>query len=439
MKTYKKKIKKNYTLKNLIKPKLTFEKINNYNILFIKNKSKIISVQSLIFNGFIHESKKNIGINHLLEHVLINSYKQCKKFNCYEYWNKIGAIGNASTNNNILNYYISGLLNNTDKMINYIIDITVNPKFNNKLINKEKEAVHNELLIHIDNPNNSLDNEISKKFFTFDGLKYMKDSNLQIQNLKKFDYKYLIKYYQQNYNNNNTIFIISGNYNKQHITKLLKSLLPLNSIFKSIINYKKINCFTNEKKILHIKNPTLKSTKILYYFPTPFHTSSDKLITLIIACLILQILLLEKLRVDCNLIYNIKFKTITNTCGTVVKTFINTKNENLLSVLKIYNNVINKYKKENISKTYIDAVKKKILIEFYSKKYNAIDYANIYGIQYIYKHFLDTKILSPEELKNNIIKKNANDIRTIINETFNFNKCMMAYSNNQSDININQV
>ena len=29
--------------------------------------------------GFIHENKNTLGINHLLEHVLVNSYKNCNK------------------------------------------------------------------------------------------------------------------------------------------------------------------------------------------------------------------------------------------------------------------------------------------------------------------------------------------------------------------------
>ena len=105
-----------------------------------------------------------LGINHLLEHVLMNAYKKCKNFNCYKYFNKIGIIKNASTNNNIIKYYTIGLSKNIDIMLDFIVNITVNPTFNNKLINREKAAVYNEALIYLDNPTTALYNIISKHF-----------------------------------------------------------------------------------------------------------------------------------------------------------------------------------------------------------------------------------------------------------------------------------
>ena len=38
--------------------------INNYKVVFIKNNSKLVSIHSYILNGFIHETKNNLGINH---------------------------------------------------------------------------------------------------------------------------------------------------------------------------------------------------------------------------------------------------------------------------------------------------------------------------------------------------------------------------------------
>ena len=114
----------------------------------------------------------------------MNAYKKCKNFNCYKYFNEIGIIKNASTDNNIIKYYTLGLSKNIDIMLDFIINITVNPTFNNKLINREKEAVYNELLIYLDNPRTALYNIISKHFYTKTGLKYIYDYKQQIENLK---------------------------------------------------------------------------------------------------------------------------------------------------------------------------------------------------------------------------------------------------------------
>lgn len=423
-----KKITHKISNKQNIKPEL--RKINKYNVLFIKDNTKIITVQSFILNGFINETKENIGISHLLEHVLSNSYKKCKQYNCYEYLNKIGSNSNASTDNNIINYYATSLIKDTDKILKYIINITINPIFDKKLIEKEKEAVHNELLIALDNPRNAVYNKMNKHFFTVDGLKYMDDNQHSINNLKKFNYDGLMKYYKQHYNYKNIIFVVSGNYDNKYITDIFKQNLPHNTLYSSNINYNKMNCFTNKSGIYHIKNLALESTQILLYFPTNLLINSEKINTLFITCYILKDLLFEQLRTHKNLIYHLKLNMNISICGTIVELFVNTKNENVYKVLNGIFNMLNKYKKININNHIIDAAKKRYLVNFYNKKYNVEKYAELYGEQYIYKQRLNTAILSNEELKNSIINNDTNDIKSITNEVFDFNKCMIVYSNN---------
>jgi len=70
---------------------------------------------------------------------------------------------------------------------------------------------------------------------------------------------------------------------------------------------------------------------------------------------------------------------------------------------------------------------------------NSTQLANKYGPQYIYNHFLNTKIQSNEEYKDCIMKVTANEIRNIINEVFDFEKCMLVYSNNENNNNITEI
>ena len=130
----------------------------------------------------------------------------------------------------------------------------------------------------------------------------------------------------------------------------------------------------------------------------------NKLIILKLAVKILQSLLLEELRVKKELIYSIILNIETTICGSVVNIFVNTKNNNYNKVINECRNIINKYKKENINKEYLEAAKNKYLIKFFNTKFNTNDYAEYYGIQYIYKENLNTKILSPEQYKKSNIK-----------------------------------
>lgn len=410
-----------------VKPVLL--RIHNYNVLFIKNKYKSVTVQSNILCGFINETKDNIGVNHLLEHVLSNAYKKCVDFDCYSYLNRAGLLSNASTDNNIIQYYATGLAKDIAKMAEYIVSITINPVFSEALISKEKKAVINELLIHLDDSDTQLYNKMYKEFFTIAGLQHMEDDKLMIDVIKKFDHKYLMRYYRDNYNNDNTVFVVSGDFDLAHTATLFKQLLPTHHINKPRFRYKKVDCYTNKSGIFHIRDDALASTKILFCFPTYFYINTHRHICLTITAAILRELLFEHLRVKKNLVYNIIMDTVNNSCGTIQELFVNTKNHNTAKVITETILILNKYKDEDIDKEVIDAEKQRFLIKLYDTNYNSTELANYYGPQYMYKHFLNTKVISPQEQQDGINKITAKEIRATINEVFRFNKCMIVYSN----------
>ncbi len=441
MKSKKKKTKPKFrkTLK-IYKPQL--HTINNYKVVVIKNNSHLVSIHSYILNGFIHETKENLGINHLLEHTLVNSYKKCKKFNCYEYLNKLGLDFNATVTNNIINYYVNGLNRDTDKMLEYIINITLAPEFNNKVINREKYAVYNELLQHIDDSKYEIKNMMNRLFYTYYGLQNSNNARQQISNLEKFTAKYFREYYKNNYTHKNILFVVSGNFDKSKIIKQLKYLLvkkDLQDTEHNIIPISKIlsnfkHCFKLQSITKFLKNEKLEGSQIYICFPTNLNYNSDQLIQLTLANDILKYYLYQLLRVEKKLIYSIEISTQVTICGISISIFINTKNENVLSILKLLKSTINHYKVDKISNRLIEPFKKKFLVKYHSANYTSKNLADIYGIQYIYQFFLNTQILYPDEIKNKYLKTTSRDIQKAIKQNYNFNKVTCVYSNSTRSV-----
>ena len=96
-------------------------KINDFQIVLNKNrKSKTTMVEAYISNGFIHENRDNAGITHLLEHIITESWKKCGTKGCTNYWKKKGVLTNASTGQTNTQYYMHGLSEYTDEMVDYI-------------------------------------------------------------------------------------------------------------------------------------------------------------------------------------------------------------------------------------------------------------------------------------------------------------------------------
>lgn len=408
--------------------------INNYRVVFIKSNSRLLSIQSYVFNGFINETQEDVGINHLLEHVLANAYKKCNKFNCFEYLTQLGIEYNATTSDNILNYYTYGLEKDSDKMLDYITNITINPFFNEKLVNREKQAVNNEVLAWIDKARYKIHNRVCKLVYSIDGLKYSGDAEQQIKNLKKFNNKILKDYYVKNYNSNNTLFVVSGNCNKNEIIKKLKSKLPICEK-KATFGYNNINCFTNIKTTEFLKNSKLKSTQIYLCFPTKIKFNSKNLIILNFTKNLLNYYFFQILRVKNKLVYSTEITLDINVCGTTIDIFINTKNENVLKVLKLLKYIINYYKKHLIDNKDLEPFKKKFIVNYYDTNYTAKKLANIYGKQYIYQHFLGTKILHPENIKNIYTNIKNKDIQKSICKNYDFDKLVCVYSNNDKPVN----
>ena len=117
------------TIKNIILKKdgvfPTLHNIHGYNVILIDMpSSELIYIQSYVNVGSLFETKKNCGISHLLEHVLVNSWDQCAKHPCLEVLTEKGIQCNAHTGITTTNYHTTSTKESLGEMIDYIATIT---------------------------------------------------------------------------------------------------------------------------------------------------------------------------------------------------------------------------------------------------------------------------------------------------------------------------
>ena len=189
--------------------------INGYKVVLVPVKSNIIYVQSFISSGYITENKKNSGISHLLEHILMDSWIKCKD-NCAQYWGNKGIITNGSTSNTTINYYGKGLYQHRKEILEYIVGVTTEAKIRPQRISIEKKAVKEELVREMNDPDWKINFELNKFYYNHNGLENVQNVPLQIENLKHFGKKELENYCNKIYTPTNTLFVIAQ----------LKSILP---------------------------------------------------------------------------------------------------------------------------------------------------------------------------------------------------------------------
>lgn len=404
--------------------------INGFQILLLQSNINNIIVKSYIDTGYIHETLDNLGINHLIEHVLVNSNSQCKN-DCITEMNKKGIIMNASTGLNMINYFTMGINSDLNKMINFIVETTLDiNNINDNIIEKEKKAVLNELLTNSNNSTVPLLNNLFKNSYKYPGLKNFFNYKQQIDNLKVLNKEKLKEFYQKYYNN--IIFVVSGNFNKNNVLNIFKNLLKNRKLEKfSPVSNSISNCFTMEKSAYYIKNNNMKNTTIMICFPSIIENTISNNMLLDITIKYIKNKCMDTLRAKENLIYGINIEPTMNYCGTSILVTINVSNEKAKETLDKFINII----KECFSKIdleFLDGIRKNHT--FSINRNNTDEKIAYYENMYINKLFnkCEDKLYEIEEYSNKYLNIQDTDIRKLIPTLFNLDKMVLVYSSSVS-------
>lgn len=343
------------------KSSILLKNIHGYRILFVPGTKNTLHIQSVIHSGFIDETKSTAGINHLLEHILVNAWKPCKE-ECITYWDNHGEYINANTNSTNMNYFIKGLATEPEKMVEYIATITTNPWITLRVTKREKNAVLEELNSSSGEPMFKLSDTFKKHFFKEEGLQYEDDWKQQVHNLKNLDLSDIKHYFDQQFNIDNILFIVYGDYSVSKISSVfLQHLRPRS---RPLLNY--ANCFTNLNQFLFTPFDK-ESATILLGFPC---------ITIVDQCDlmedILHTLLFHDLRTIHHLIYDIGCNFVTNRCNTYLRIKYNIQSSHVKESLQLVFNCINKYSVSPPPKDVVYGCKKRV--EYNILKNDLVDY-----------------------------------------------------------------
>ena len=372
----------------------TIHKINGYTIIFIPNKTTV-HINMCIQSGSMNETKHNAGIHHLVEHILTESWKPCGKQTCNSYWDKKGVSMNANTHLSYMNFYVNGLVEDFDEMMEYMTDIITKPFLTKSTLDIEKHAVLNELLILSNNPENKLLDAFHKEFFC-DSV-YSHDYDLQIKNLKYMTMKKIRDFYDTL--NKEIVFVIAG---------------PKMPKFKGAHRFKEnVSCFTYSNKIIYVPYKQ-KSTILIIGLPV-FVKSTNKLQ----ACLqILHMILFQKLRVEMKMIYGISIKLeVLPAPHIIIKTTVETKHTPI--VYKTIIDTFHKYKKEPFPQDYIDGMNKKNKLN-----YNNINFNSTFMANYILSEYLRGEIIPLDKKMKDIEKMKQKDF---MNAMVVLDGCLVTY------------
>lgn len=399
-----------------IKPEMVI--INGYKIYLFKSINNTFYIKANVKNGYITETKKNCGINHLLEHILTNSWKKCVNNKCSSYWKQRSVHYNAETNDVNMSYFLFGLKEYNYEMIDYIIQIMTDPIMNSLMIDNEKNAVLNELLIYNNDNNYELNKRFYEEFFCIEGLKYTENYKQQIKNLSTFGLQELKNMFKTYYNNSNISFSLIGKYNKKEVLNCFKKHLKVNEGYKYTIPK---NIFTFNNTIMHVYSKNTNNYIIKIAFPV---TQLIDSVYLNETLKILKIIMFERLRTSLKLIYSIDISCPEYIQYIVIDVEVDKENvKQLLHELII---ILDFYKKNNISKELFESILLNNKLYYYKKHNNNDD---IYTMNHYMKQYNNEnkKIYTLKETYNKVNNITPEIIKTISKTIFDFDKMFIMY------------
>ncbi|XWV26590.1 Zn-dependent peptidase [Tupanvirus soda lake] len=230
---------------------------NGMHIILVPTKNtNIVTIGFFIKAGSRNETDENSGIAHFLEHMMFKGTENRNAEQLFNELDMLGAVYNAATTSQHTYYYVYGNSDDIKHLLDIMLDIYINAKFDTNEINKERKVIIEEMRMREDSPLVKLYSAMHKKIFAGTSLSRNIIGNIDtITNLKKKD---LMGFRSSLYKPENTVFVITGNFNPQAVFNITNNLLgQLENSQESAITY------FNEKPII-LKNMETQKEPYIY-------------------------------------------------------------------------------------------------------------------------------------------------------------------------------
>ncbi len=210
---------------------MKLHKFNGIHLLLdLNQKSKLSYI--IIYSKVGSRFEEKSGITHFLEHCLFKGSKKYRYFEINEFFELYGSSIDASTNKESLIIYTSVLNEKLLKALDIIFDIILNPTFED--YEKEKNVIIQEYKEILDNYEERSYYYLNKAIFKNHPLS--REILGTPSNIRKFNKDDLIKRKNEVFSKENVIFLISGNFKEDEILKFVKDNFYLE--FKYEVNLK---------------------------------------------------------------------------------------------------------------------------------------------------------------------------------------------------------
>jgi predicted Zn-dependent peptidase len=210
--------------------------MNNYKKTTLRNglriitvpvrNTKTVTVLVLVGTGSKYETKEINGLSHFLEHMFFKgTKKRPNTLKLIEPLDKIGGKYNAFTGQEYTGYWAKVNAARLDTALDFVSDIYLNSKIEEKEINLEKGTILQEINMYLDTPMSYVTDLWTDLLYGVQPAGWRVLGREEV--IKKLKQKDFLKYLKEHYSSQNTIVAIAGQINHNSAIDKVKKYFKL--------------------------------------------------------------------------------------------------------------------------------------------------------------------------------------------------------------------
>jgi len=195
---------------------------NGLRIITIPMKNtRAVSVLALVGTGSKYEEKGINGISHFLEHMFFKgTNKRPTALKVAETLDEVGGNYNAFTGKELTGYWAKVDSKHLNIALDWVSDIFLNSKFEQKEINKERGVIIEEFNMYLDTPMAYIDDLWEKLLYGNQPAGWLTIGNKK--NIRSFKRKDFLNYFRGHYSARNSVICVAGDIERKKIEEKIK-------------------------------------------------------------------------------------------------------------------------------------------------------------------------------------------------------------------------
>jgi predicted Zn-dependent peptidase len=184
---------------------------------------KSLAIGVFVKGGSRHETKKQAGLAHFLEHMMFKGTEKRSSFEIARDVDLVGGDFNAMTTREYTAFHISLPSRSVDFALELLADLIKHSRFDTVEIERERQVILQEFAMTEEDPEEFIHDFLFEKAFG----KHPIGRNIlgRTQTVKKFSRDDVVEYFQRHYYSRNIIITLAGNVDHDAVVRKLNALL----------------------------------------------------------------------------------------------------------------------------------------------------------------------------------------------------------------------